>query len=422
MKYKKYETKSFNIYTIKTDKFKNCHMEIIFRDEVNQEKDLLNFSFLADLISDCSKNYPSRRDISIALENLYNARFYGVNQKVGKTIFTSFLLDFVNPKYITEEDYLTNVLKLQFEIIMKPYVKDEEFDITMFNIIKNRIRTNINNMKEDPTRLAINHALKKMDETSVTSYRILGTIEQLEEITPSSLYKVYKHLINDNSCDIFIIGDLDMDKVAKIITDNFKLRSVKSKNFELSVENKTRKKPFTITENGDYVQANLIMIYNLVNLSEREKNYVIRVFNFIFGNGSLNAKLMNYLREENGLCYGVSSMYLKRDNLLMVQVSLEKEKIPKAMKLIKKALNEMTKGDFTDEDMDETIKYYTSSVDLSLDNEVNILDNYLFHIYDNIDLLEDIKKEIKTVKKDEVIKVANKIKLNTIYTLVSGGE
>ena len=403
-------------------KFKNCHMEIVFRDNLTKESELLNYSFLADLISDCSKDYPSRRDISIALESLYNASFYGVNQKVGKTIFTSFLLDFVNPKYITEDDYLTNVLKLPFEIIMNPYVKNEEFDITMFNIIKNRIRTSINNIKEDPTRLAINHALKQMDSTSVTSYRILGSIEELEEITPSSLYQVYKHLINDNCCDIFLIGDLDMDKAAKIIIDNFKLRSIKNHNFELSVENKTRKKPLTINETGDYVQANLIMLYNLVNLTEREKNYVIRVFNHIFGNGSLNAKLMNYLREENGLCYGVASMYLKRDNLLMIQVSLEQENIPKAIKLIKKALTEMIKGDFTKDDIDETIKYYASSLDVSLDSEVSILDNYLFHIYDDIDLLEDIKKEIKTVKKEEIIKLANKLKLNTIFTLVNGGE
>ena len=32
MKYKSYEFDTFKIYTIKTDKFKNCHMEITFYD------------------------------------------------------------------------------------------------------------------------------------------------------------------------------------------------------------------------------------------------------------------------------------------------------------------------------------------------------------------------------------------------------
>ena len=32
MIYRKFESNTYNIYTIKTDKFKTCHMEIIFRN------------------------------------------------------------------------------------------------------------------------------------------------------------------------------------------------------------------------------------------------------------------------------------------------------------------------------------------------------------------------------------------------------
>lgn len=422
MKYKKFEKQSYNIYTIKTDKFKNCHMEIIFRSNINSEQDLLNNTFLVDLMSDCSMNYKNRKGISIKLEDLYRASFYGATQKVGSTLFTSFVFDFLNPKYALEDDYLSNVLRFPFDVIMNPYVENDEFNITAFNIVKNRLRTDIENIKENPTKLTINHALKAMDEDSITSFRMLGNLDMLEDITPNSLYNIYKKFIDNSVCDIFIIGDLDMDKVAKLIGSNFKLRAINNNNFKYTVENKTRKKAIVLQEQANYVQANLVEIFNLNNLTERESNYVFRIFNYIFGDGALNSKLMKYLREENNICYDVSSMYLKRDNILMVQLSLDQDSIDIAVKGINKALNEMIKGDFSDEDIDEAIRAMNSSLDVSLDSQNSIFNNYIFNIYDNTPLLEDIKKNIKTVTKQEVVKVAKKIKLNTVYSVVKGGN
>ena len=38
MEYRKYDCKSYNIHTVKTDKFKTVRMEIIFSREVEKEK------------------------------------------------------------------------------------------------------------------------------------------------------------------------------------------------------------------------------------------------------------------------------------------------------------------------------------------------------------------------------------------------
>ena len=34
MIYKVYKNNTYNIYTVKTDKFKTCHMEIVFRNNI----------------------------------------------------------------------------------------------------------------------------------------------------------------------------------------------------------------------------------------------------------------------------------------------------------------------------------------------------------------------------------------------------
>ena len=42
MQYKKFEGSTYNIYTVKTDKFKSCIINVIFRDNIeNPEKKII---------------------------------------------------------------------------------------------------------------------------------------------------------------------------------------------------------------------------------------------------------------------------------------------------------------------------------------------------------------------------------------------
>ena len=38
MEYKNYKYDTYTLYTIKTDKFKTCHLEIIFKNKINKEE------------------------------------------------------------------------------------------------------------------------------------------------------------------------------------------------------------------------------------------------------------------------------------------------------------------------------------------------------------------------------------------------
>ena len=193
MEYKKFDCTSFNIHTIKTDKFKTTRMEIIFSDEVSKES-MPIYTFLCDILTDSAKKYPRRKDIAIRLEELYKASFYGVTNKVGNLFTASFILEFINPNFIPEKDYFKNVLSFPFDVINNPYVTNKEFDVTNFNIVKRRLLEEIASVKESSDRLAVISALQKMDKNSPSSYKVLGDAEDIEKITPSNLYTAYEQL------------------------------------------------------------------------------------------------------------------------------------------------------------------------------------------------------------------------------------
>ena len=140
-------------------------------------------------------------------------------------------------------------------------------------------------------------------------------------------------------------------------------------------------------------------------------------FNYIYGSGGLTSKLYKSIREENSLCYAINSMYLKYDGLLMVQISLDQCNVKKAISLVKKELKKMQNGEFSDMELNDAINNMIISLDMSLDNNVAILNNYVFNIYDNLPLIEKRKEYFKEINKNDIINVSKKIKLNTIFTL-----
>ena len=416
MKYKTYNCNSFNIYTIKTDRFKTSHLEVIFKNVLKKEE-IGTYSFLADMLSEGCKKYPRKKDLITRFEELYKIVIYASTMRVGNVIDLHVSLDFINPEYIEDEGYIEDVIKTLFEVILNPNVCNDEFDLKTFNIVKERLRREINSLKENPVKQSIKEAIKTMDSNSPTSYEILGTIEELENITPAKLYNAYKSLRKNFKVDVFLIGNLDMDNVASLIKKYFKNRYIVSDNFEVMDDNKETKKVKEKTMKSDNIQTNLVMLFNLKNLSELEKNITLNCFNYLYGSGGLTSKLYKSIREENSLCYAINSMYLKYDKLLMVQISLDNCNVKKAISLVKKELKSMQNGNFSEEEVRDAINNMVISLDMSLDNNIAILNNYVFNIYDKLPSIEERKEYFKKLTKEDIVNVSKKVKLNTIFTL-----
>lgn len=416
MKYKTYNCNSFNIYTIKTDRFKTSHLEVIFKNVLKKEE-IGTYSFLADILSEGCKKYPRKKDLITRFEELYKIVIYASTMRVGNVIDLHVSLDFINPEYIEDEGYIEDVIKTLFEVINNPNVCNDEFDLKTFNIVKERLRREINSLKENPVKQSIKEAIKTMDSNSPTSYEILGTIEELENITPAKLYDAYKCLRKNFKVDVFLIGNLDMDNVASLIKKYFKNRYIVSDNFEVMVDNKETKKVKVKAMKSDNIQTNLVMLFNLKNLSELEKNITLNCFNYLYGSGGLTSKLYKSIREENSLCYAINSMYLKYDKLLMVQISLDNCNVKKAISLVKKELKSMQNGNFSEEEVRDAINNMVISLDMSLDNNIAILNNYVFNIYDKLPSIEERKEYFKKLTKEDIVNVSKKVKLNTIFTL-----
>lgn len=412
MQIKKENTKGFNLYTIKTEKFKICHIEIIFRNNVNVNE-LTIRNVLFDTLIESTKKYPTNRLLKIRIEELYNANIYTVTSKNGNSVLTSVCLDFLNPEY-SEESIIEDSIKLLFEVIFNPLVINNEFDNNTVEYIKNRQFSDLKSIIENPTRKAIINALKTLGNTP-TSYDVSGNIKDIPKINTSNLYEYYKKVLEKDYIDIYAIGNMDMEKVSNIIKKYNKFTTIK--NHEITYFTKEEKRKEIINyEDTTYNQTNLVCFLNLNNLTEYEKNYVANIYNIILGGGSLQTKLSKKLRINNSLCYNVSSTYLKYDNLIMIYTGITIGEEEKAIKLIKDTLKEMKKN-ITDEELKEAKELIQTSLKMIPDSPGRIIDNEFFYNLGLIDKLDTRIEKFKEITKEEIYNLSNKISLCNIYCL-----
>ena len=420
MEYKVYKENNYTIHAIKTDKFRNCVMEIIFTQEIDKKK-TTSRTFLNDLLCFTSEKYKTRRELTIELENLYSSYVRCNSFRYGNRAFTSFYTSFLDPKYC-EEGYLEDIIHLPFELLFNPYIEDGKFNKRSFDIVKNKLKAELESIKNNSTRLAVRRSLEAMDKTSVSSINITGYLEDLDDITTSSLVDTYNELINDSMCDIYVAGNLDMEEIVKLIKKYMKKEKVLNKDIDIHVENKTRDQVQDVEDSERYEQSSLIVLNNLVGLTERERNYVFNVFNYIFGNGGLTSKLYKYIREENSLCYALDSSYEKYDALCMFYMGINQKDKNKCLELINKALQEMIDGEFSDEELVDAKKSISTMIRASQDSIGGIINTYLFHELDGLPLVDEKIENYNSVTKEEIMNVAKKIKVNTCYLLKGEDE
>ena len=413
MEYKVFKNGAYNIHTIKTDRFKNIIFDVIFRNNIDKDT-IQERTLLFDILVNSCNLYDTKRDINLKLEELYNAKFFSSTSRLGASILSTIELDILNPKF-TKDDYLEESVKLLFDFIFNPKVNINEFDINEVNTYKNYLKSDILCIEENPNRIAYERALKEAFKSSPTSIDVKGNLDTLDLITTSSLYKTYQDIIKHDYIDIFVIGDIDVNKIVDYINKYAKFNTIKSHKVTMGIENKTRLKVNKIIDNGDFSQSQILYFYNLNDLDEFDKRYTSKIYNMILGGGSLETKLYRNLREKNSLCYGVYSSLMHYDSLIAVKTSVDKKNIKLSCKLIEDTIKEM--NNVSQDELNKAISSIVTSLNASLDSPDRIIDDYYFNYLGEIESLDERIKKYKSVTLDDIKRINKYLKLNTIYIL-----
>ena len=105
-----------------------------------------------------------------------------------------------------------------------------------------------------------------------------------------------------------------------------------------------------------------------------------------------------------------------------IKVSLAKENVKKAIKLIEKSLKEINNSKFDDELLDEAKKSVLNTLKTSNDEIVSFSNQCFLREIDNFPTLAERMKAYRKINKEEVVNLSKKLKLNLVYVLEDGAD
>ncbi len=416
------EIASFNgikVYQIKTNKFKTNSINIFFHDNLSRENASKN-ALLPAVLRRGSVNFPTIQDISLYLEELYGAAFdCGVTKK-GENQIVQFYLDFISDKYANGKADLTNkAFDLLFEIITQPVTENGVFKKEYMEQEAKKLKELIESRVNDKVQYGVDKCLEVMCENEPFGIFDYGNIEDINKIDAANLHDHYKYFLETLPVYVFISGDI-VDEQINYIVD--KLKKINRGNIktlpQVSVE-KHVSEVREVTEHMNVNQAKLSIGFRTNTDPKSEEYYKLMVYNSILG-GGLHSKLFQNVREKNAMAYYVFSRLEKFKGLMVISGGIEISNKDKAYDVIMKQLEDMKNGVISDYEFEASIKSIETGINSLKDSQLQVVDFNLSQIIAGTqDSPDDIIEKVKKVTRQDVIDVAKKIEMDTVYFLTS---
>ena len=416
MKYKKICTDEYNLHIINNNQFHTMEFSIIFTEDVTKEK-LSYRNALISILTYASKKFDCPSKLMKQSYDLYSLYPKVSVTRYGNLLRTKFSISILNSKYINHKNILDNILFLK-EIILHPLVNDQAFSSKYFEIVKHELELETLTIKEEP-RLYANYSLlknlSKKDNYSLTGYTDL---EILKEMTPKSLYDSYQEMLINSKIDFFLTGKIiHQDKVIDCIKNNYQFHNHIVQLDNPFIHHKTIKKtPKVIIEEKNYQQSKVSIAFKCYDLTLYENRYVLQLLNIILGSSG-NSLFMQNVREKYGLCYYIGTYFNKLDNLLILNCGINKQNYEKTILTINEVIQNVQLGKITKNDILSAKREYLNDVDNLKESNINLTEYYYGIENFHSDLI-DVKKEmIKKISKEDIVNVAKKIHMDTIFFL-----
>lgn len=412
--------KGIKMHCIKTDKFKTNLIAVFLTTKLNRENVTKN-ALVSTVLRRGSKNMQTQEDISKQMEEMYGASFDCGLDKTGDNQVLKFYIEVLNDNFLpkTNEGLLENAVKNMLEIVFDPYTENESFKEEYVEQEKNNIQKIIEGKIDNKARYALDRCIEEMYKNQPFGLYKFGYIEDLKDLNGKNLYEHYKKLINECKIDIFVSGNID-EKIEKKIIENEDIQKLVSREADYVQPTTTNKeilnKENIVTESMEVTQGKLVLGLD-VDIDKEDLKYDTLIYNSLLG-GTATSKMFQNVREKAHLAYVASSSYLRNKNNIFINCGIDIPNYEKALELIKEQIEDMKKGDFTEEEIQNAKKGIIATIKTIEDEQDTEVSYYFGQELSNqkVSIKEYIEK-VENVNKKNIIDIANKITINTIYFL-----
>ena len=285
------------------------------------------------------------------------------------------------------------------------------FDSSEIEKYKKQVLNAIIQSKENPYRVCSENFNRLLFGDHPYSHPVRGYKESVESITRDDITGFYGDYIRPNNSFLIVAGDIDPGVILPALETAFgswKKKVIPPLSITTPPVPDGRK--ILLIDKPDATQSHIF--FGTIGITRQsEYYYPFTVMNYVLGAGvSFVNRLMTEVREKGGLTYDIRT--INDFNILpggfYCRTSTENDSTLKAIEMALAVMKDMAENEVTDEEYNQAIGFYSGYYPISLETpgqwarEISKIKLYGLQAY----YIRDFVKNIKEVKKDDIIKIA----------------
>jgi len=401
---------------IETEKFKTNYFSFNFISELSKEGSKYNSLIPLILMRGCDK-YPTQAEINKRLQYLYSGEIVARNDAFGEYQIFGLKANMLDNRFSSDTDITFETIDLICKMIFEPLLENGAFNENYVKGEKINLIDIIESERNNKTKYSMTRLKEEMCKNEVFGISKYGKAEDVEKITPQSLYNAYKNILKKCPIEIYFVGKCDIERLEATLKAYF--HEVEREPTEIKASKTIEKadKINEVVDNENVNQGKLCLGFRTGYKVEDNKYYLLQLFNEVYG-GSPTSKLFMNVREKMSLCYYCRSIVNQRNGMMIVASGIEFSNKEIAQNAIIEQLNAIKNGDVSAEEFESARK--------------SIRNGYL-QVYDSAESMEawaffrgicgskstpmNECDKIDGATIQDIQKVASKMTLDTIYFL-----
>lgn len=405
-------------YILNNNDFKTIQFKVIFPFKRNIE-DIAHINMLPAMLHNLSMKYPTEELFSLECKKLYILNSFCLKSVFNDLAYYEFNMTVPDVEAL-RQDLLDEQISFFSEMIYNPYVIDNHF--LDFEVERER-----KNFKKDIEK-ALNmgntyHSIKLkelVDDNGYYSASIFNHQEQIDEVTPESLYSFYLDKVKNNQPIIFVMGNVNNKQINDLCNKYLYKEKYNNNNFSFNLYNyfTPRDTVNNIIEESNYKNSYISYAYKVKNMTIDDEVLLYVCRDLL---SSLSSRLLNKkLRDDNDLVYSSFADCIQKYGLFIITASINKDMVDIVKDNIVEVVNDLRNEKLINPYLDKIKDRFRIGLIRRLDNKGS-----LFHEFVITELGIDISEEefynklLKVTAKD-ISKFVDRLVLDTIYFLKEG--
>ncbi|MBQ9742863.1 MAG: insulinase family protein [Ruminococcus sp.] len=375
------------------------------------------YALLSQVMTRSCAEYPDFTALSRKLSSLYGASLEAGVRKMGEVLALTFSVSGIDDRYALSGDSISRELsELLCKIIFEPYLEGNAFCGAEVEQERRQLLELVDSELSDKRSYATSRLIELMCDKETFGVRRYGTKETINAVSSSELFAAWESMLRTARFEIMYIGESDPVFAQQVFADKFTSvdRLVSKLNTVTTV---TPESVREFSDEMDVSQAKLLLGYRTSVCAPQQETTAMRLMCAILG-GSAHSKFFRNVREKQSLCYYCVSRYYRVKGIMTVESGVEFENIEKTKNACIAELEAIRRGDITDDEINFAKLSIANNFVSICDTVSGIQEWYISQLCDGRMLTpSQASEEFNAVTKEQIVAVANKLSLDTVYML-----